>query len=212
MSIRCPGLWLMVLLTAACGHTEEKPVPLTPTTTVPPAAEEQAALDLALKSRTHGELICHYHHPGAVYDVRVSPLRVTTILFQDDEQVVTVAAGDTERFSVDLTETDGKPALLVKPTEDEIRTNVSVVTNRRVYLLNLIADETNDYAVAFEPFAEQKTENFGLVHARRPVPKRRPLSLTGVLNRYSQPSSTGTAAMSRIPPSLLANGPEGAGS
>lgn len=147
----------MLLLAAACNS--EKSEPPLPTTPVQGTIEaKQAPLELALKPRQHGDLICHFHHPGAVYDVHVTPLRVTTIVFQEDERVVTIGAGDTERFNVDLTETDGRHALLVKPVERDIATNISVVTDRRVYVLNLISDRQTNYVIAFEPFDEEKLE------------------------------------------------------
>lgn len=152
-----PVAWIMMaLLLASCAPGDDTPLEVTAAGHVPTG--EQAPLELALKPRRHGDLVRHYHHPGAVYDIHVTPLRVTTIVFQPDEQVVTIGAGDTERFSVELTGTDGRDALLVKPVTRNIETNVSVVTDRRVYVLRLIADRDTNYVVAFEAFAVENLE------------------------------------------------------
>ena len=152
-----PVVWIMtLLLLASCAPGDDKPLGVTAAGHVPTG--EQAPLELALKPRRHGDLVRHYHHPGAVYDIHVTPLRVTTIVFQPDEQVVTIGAGDTERFSVELTGTDGRDALLVKPVARNIQTNVSVVTDRRDYVLRLIADRDTNYVVAFEPYIRENLE------------------------------------------------------
>ena len=152
-----PVAWIMMaLLLASCAPGDDTPLEVTAAGHVPTG--EQAPLELALKPRRHGDLVRHYHHPGAVYDIHVTPLRVTTIVFQPDEQVVTIGAGDTERFSVELTGTDGRDALLVKPVARNIQTNVSVVTDRRVYVLRLIADRDTNYVVAFEPYIRENLE------------------------------------------------------
>lgn len=160
------------LMLAACGQGEE---PLMESVPVQPISEVvQAPLEQALRPRQHGDLVGFFHHPGAVYTIHVTPLRVTTILFQDDERVVTIGAGDTERFNVDLTESAGRHALLVKPVDSDIQTNISVVTDQRVYVLNLMASQNTNYVVAFERYDEGKLEQLPAYAFWPPRPLARP--------------------------------------
>jgi type IV secretion system protein VirB9 len=78
---------------------------------------------------------------GALYQVYTSPGRVTVIILQQGEELVTVSAGDTVRWIVGDT-TSGAGAtqrvnILVKPTRVGLKTNLVITTNRRTYLLEL---------------------------------------------------------------------------
>lgn len=78
---------------------------------------------------------------GALYQVYASPGRVTQIVLQEGEELVTVSAGDTVRWVVGDT-TSGSGAaqrvnVLVKPTRTGLKTNMAINTNRRTYLLEL---------------------------------------------------------------------------
>lgn len=78
---------------------------------------------------------------GALYQVYTSPGRVTAIVLQEGEELVTVSAGDTVRWIVGDT-TSGSGAaqrvhVLVKPTRTALKTNMVISTNRRTYLLEL---------------------------------------------------------------------------
>ena len=165
--------WIMAgLLLAACSPNDDTQLAVT-SGDGSWSVGEQAPLEIALKPRQQGDLVRHYHHPGAVYTIHVTPLRVSTIIFQADERVVTIGAGDTERFHVDLTETDGRNALLVKPLARRIRTNVSVVTDRRVYVLDLVADGDTNFVVAFEPYGRDRLEQLPADDAWPPKPLAR---------------------------------------
>src|SRR5450755_4413684 len=78
---------------------------------------------------------------GALYQVFASPGRVTDIVLQEGEELVTVSAGDTVRWIVgDTTSATGSTLrvnILVKPTRVGLKTNLVVTTNRRTYLLEL---------------------------------------------------------------------------
>ncbi|TXH73938.1 P-type conjugative transfer protein TrbG [Thiobacillus sp.] len=78
---------------------------------------------------------------GALYQVYASPGRVTVIILQQGEELVTVSAGDTVRWIVgDTTSGSGtglRVNILVKPTRTGLKTNLVITTNRRTYLLEL---------------------------------------------------------------------------
>jgi len=78
---------------------------------------------------------------GALYQVYTSPGRVSVIVLQQGEELVTVSAGDTVRWIVGDTASGSGATLhvniLVKPTRAGLKTNLVVTTNRRTYLLEL---------------------------------------------------------------------------
>ena len=82
---------------------------------------------------------------GALYQVYASPGRVTAILLQAGEELVTVAAGDTVRWIVGDTvsgvDEAARVSVLVKPTRPNLKTNLVITTNRRTYLVELTSTE-----------------------------------------------------------------------
>lgn len=61
----------------------------------------------------------------------------TTIRFGDDEQIENVAIGDSQKWQV--TPNRGADHLFVKPLALSASTNMTVVTNKRTYLFDLVA-------------------------------------------------------------------------
>ncbi|MET3515016.1 type IV secretion system protein VirB9 [Pseudacidovorax sp. 1753] len=82
---------------------------------------------------------------GALYQVYAAPGRVTAILLQAGEELVTVAAGDTVRWIVgDTASGAGETArfsVLVKPIRADLKTNLVITTNRRTYLVELTSTQ-----------------------------------------------------------------------
>lgn len=78
---------------------------------------------------------------GALYQIYTSPGRVTAIMLQEGEELVSVSAGDTARWLVGDTASGTGASLrvsvLVKPVRAGLATNLVVTTNRRTYLLEL---------------------------------------------------------------------------
>jgi len=83
---------------------------------------------------------------GALYQVYASPGRVTDVMLQSGEELVSVSAGDTVRWIVgDTTSQQGasrRVHVLLKPTRPKLNTNLVIATNRRLYLLELNATES----------------------------------------------------------------------
>lgn len=76
---------------------------------------------------------------GAIYRLYTGLEQVSTISLQPGEQLVSVAAGDTARWVIGDT-TSGAGAtrrthILVKPSQSNLRTNLVVTTDRRIYLI-----------------------------------------------------------------------------
>lgn len=91
--------------------------------------------------------------------VRFDPAQVTTlrgrvgvqsmITFRSDERIENVAVGDSATWQV--TPNRRADALFVKPMEANARTNLTVITTRRTYLFDLVADRRGEptYALSF---------------------------------------------------------------
>jgi type IV secretion system protein TrbG len=81
---------------------------------------------------------------GALYQVYTAPGQVTDIALQEGEQLVgpgPVAAGDTVRWIIGDTISGSGPSsrvhILVKPTRNDLATNLVINTDRRTYHLEL---------------------------------------------------------------------------
>ncbi len=78
---------------------------------------------------------------GALYRLFAAPERVTDIALQPGEEVTSVAAGDTVRWTVgDTTSGSGEGKrvhIFVKPFASGLSTNLVITTNRRAYHLQL---------------------------------------------------------------------------
>jgi len=81
--------------------------------------------------------------PDALYQLYASPERITDVALQEGEELVSVSAGDTVRWVIGDTTSGGgagqRVHILVKPSRDDLKTNLVVNTNRRTYHLELTA-------------------------------------------------------------------------
>jgi type IV secretion system protein VirB9 len=74
----------------------------------------------------------------------------STIQFDGDERIQNVAVGDSSKWQV--TPNHGATLLFVKPLAPRVRTNMTVVTDRRTYMFDLVAGDrfsTPLYALKF---------------------------------------------------------------
>ena len=78
---------------------------------------------------------------GALYQLYAAPEKVSDIALQAGEKVLAVSAGDTLRWVVgDVVSGSGEAArahVLVKPSKEDLKTNLVIITDRRVYHLEL---------------------------------------------------------------------------
>ena len=81
--------------------------------------------------------------PGALYQLYAAPEKVTDIALQPGEKLNSVSAGDTLRWVIgDATSGSGTSLqvhVLVKPTRSDLRTNLLIFTDRRLYELEMTA-------------------------------------------------------------------------
>ncbi|WP_336741449.1 P-type conjugative transfer protein TrbG [Aureimonas altamirensis] len=85
---------------------------------------------------------------GALYQVYAAPGQITNIALEPGESLTgagPIAAGDTARWIIGDTESGSganrRVHILVKPTRDDISTNLVLTTDRRVYMIELRARE-----------------------------------------------------------------------
>ncbi|MBY0563710.1 MAG: TrbG/VirB9 family P-type conjugative transfer protein [Hyphomonadaceae bacterium] len=88
--------------------------------------------------------------PGAIYELYTSPSFISAILLEPGESLGDVAAGDTSRWMVQETSAeagiDGRTIVLVKPQSTGLRTNIVLVTDRRTYTIEAIAQAGSAYS------------------------------------------------------------------
>jgi len=88
--------------------------------------------------------------PGAIYELYTSPSFISAILLEPGESLGDVAAGDTSRWMVQETSAetgiDGRTIVLVKPQATGLRTNIVLVTDRRTYTIEAIAQAGSAYS------------------------------------------------------------------
>lgn len=78
--------------------------------------------------------------------IRTTPLHVTVLELQADEQIQSIIIGDSERWRVQhTTGTDGRPLIVIKPTDKNIQTNMVVTTTARVYNFELRSGPESSY-------------------------------------------------------------------
>jgi P-type conjugative transfer protein VirB9 len=76
-------------------------------------------------------LVVFEHDPETSYLLLTKPKAVTVVEFGKDEQIVTVAAGDTANFAMQVNA--AKTHVLIKPKWERFATSLTVITSRRTY-------------------------------------------------------------------------------
>ncbi len=107
--------------------------------------------DARLQTRTYDET--------AVFQINGRVKVQTTIKFRADEAIENVAIGDSQAWQVQPNK--AQSLLFVKPLEPNAKTNLTVVTNKRTYLFDLVASPRNAplYVMQFRyPEAERAEE------------------------------------------------------
>ena len=97
-------------------------------------------------------MMTYYYMPGAVYTIYSSPMKITDIVLEKGEKIVSQAAGDTLRWQLASTYSGEKDNvqqhILVKPTAAGIENTVVVTTNKRTYHLLFVSTDQDTYMVS----------------------------------------------------------------
>lgn len=99
----------------------------------PAVAQDAPAADPRLETLTFDE--------SQVFTIRGKVLVQTTIKFAPDEMIENVAVGDSNAWQIQPNK--AQTILFVKPLEPSARTNMTVVTDKRTYLFDLVASPRN---------------------------------------------------------------------
>ncbi|AZO31481.1 P-type conjugative transfer protein TrbG [Mesorhizobium sp. M1B.F.Ca.ET.045.04.1.1] len=142
--------------------TDEKPKPLhvppswSPTHggaagNTPTARVENANAAARIQPRREGYYNAIQIYPwseGALYQVYAAPGQITDIALEPGESLTgtgPIAAGDTARWIIGDTESGAgvtrRVHVLVKPSRADITTNLVITTDRRIYMIELRADQ-----------------------------------------------------------------------
>lgn len=108
----------------------------------PPVAQtNQAAMRGPADASLVGALHEFAYERGALYAIQASPQRITDIALEPGEALLSVSAGDTTRWIVSDARSGSGPStqahVLVKPNAANLSTNLIVMTDRRIYHLDL---------------------------------------------------------------------------
>ena len=114
------------------------------------AQQARARSTQVASTSTYVNAVAVYDYvPGQVYQVYTSPEYVTTVALKPGEKLISNVAGDTTRWVIGDTITgDGPNAtvlVVLKPVRANLRTNLMLSTNQRVYQIDLIALAGNQY-------------------------------------------------------------------
>lgn len=105
------------------------------------AQTNQAALRQPSDASLVGALHEFAYERGALYAIQASPQRITDIALEPGEALLSVSAGDTTRWIVgdahSGTGASGQAHVLVKPNAPNLATNLVIMTDRRVYHVEL---------------------------------------------------------------------------
>ena len=148
-----PSLWGDAAPTPA-PPAPARPLVLPESVDIAPFVAGSAASDKELEvaadaDRTRASFRYDYK-PATVYQIQTAVGFLTTVVFEKGEQILSRAAGDTERWMVEEvpvgTGVSVQPTLIIKPTRAPLATNMVVTTNKRLYQLELLAsDAGQDY-------------------------------------------------------------------
>lgn len=101
----------------------------------------QAAIREASDASLVGALHEFAYERGALYAIQASPQRITDIALEPGEALLSVSAGDTTRWIVGDARSGngagGQAHVLVKPNAANLSTNLVIMTDRRVYHVEL---------------------------------------------------------------------------
>ncbi|MBE1526814.1 type IV secretion system protein VirB9 [Sphingopyxis sp. OAS728] len=143
------------------------------------AAANKAALREPSRSGFIHAVQVYPYSEGALFRLFAAPERVSDIALQPGETLISVAAGDTVRWTVgDTTSGSGegkRTHLLVKPFAPGLSTNLVITTDRRVYHVQLTS--TASTGMTGMRWTYPQDELLALARQRAEAEAARPVSL-----------------------------------
>ncbi|RIV88174.1 type VI secretion protein [Aurantiacibacter xanthus] len=142
------------------------------------AAALLASSLVALPAQADPRLVERFYNESEVVTINGRVNVQSTIQFGDDEAIENVAIGNSQSWQV--TPNRRANLLFVKPLEPRAATNMTVVTNKRTYLFDLVASPTTRtpvYVLKFTYPVEETPEQTQLADGAPRDPSRMPNAL-----------------------------------
>jgi type IV secretion system protein VirB9 len=112
----------------------------------------QKAIQYPDQNDFFNSMMTYSYMPGAVYTIYTAPLKITDVVLEKGEKLISQAAGDTLRWQIAQTYSgEGKNLeqhILVKPSKPNIENSVILTTNKRTYHLLFKSTSTDSYMVS----------------------------------------------------------------
>lgn len=106
---------ILILLSSFCGYSSEEDLPIT----------------------TDNRIKTYIYNPNEVYLLVLHHGFQSYVEFAKNEQIQTITAGDT--YSWKITPLENR--LFIKPLERNMRTNMTIITNKRTYQFDIVSKE-----------------------------------------------------------------------
>lgn len=96
----------------------------------------------------------------AMPSIVTAPLRLTNITLEEGEVVKDIQLGDSARWILSLSSSGENPQtshVVVKPTDTDLQTTLNIMTDRRIYVINLVSENKKYMPVVKFAYADQIT-------------------------------------------------------
>lgn len=114
------------------------------------ALAEQKAFYATEDACVYASKLLYDYNEGSVYQVYSELGHVTDIVLHQNEKLVGVLAGDTERWSIETAEVSNIVHVYVKPKFSDISTNFIINTDKRSYRLLVSSTDTYNPVIAWD--------------------------------------------------------------
>jgi type IV secretion system protein VirB9 len=82
----------------------------------------------------------YVYNANEVYLLLIRSGFQSSVEFENSEEIKTISLGDS--YSWNITPMGNR--MFIKPLEDEVRTNMTVITNKRTYQFDVVSQESDD--------------------------------------------------------------------
>lgn len=105
----------------------------------------KGAIEDARSDQFLDSMMTYNYSPGAIYRIYCAPLKITDIILGQGETTISIASGDTIRWTVSKTysgtASNLREHIIIKPQRSGLESNVMIATNLRSYHLLLESDQ-----------------------------------------------------------------------
>ena len=147
------------------------------------AAALLATLSTNAAAASDPRLVEHAYDPARIVVVEGKVNVQATIRFAESEQIENVAIGDSSKWQV--TPNKGANLLFVKPLAERAATNMTVVTDRRTYLFDLVASPMHKTPLYVMSFSYPQDEAEALAVAAAPAENANALEMQAAADPYA---------------------------